>query len=40
MRESTTKVVELAVEDAGILADIDAPHDLHDQLRQSRIDPN
>jgi molybdenum cofactor cytidylyltransferase len=38
LREPTTKVIELPVEDAGILVDIDAPEDLRKLLRHSRVD--
>jgi molybdenum cofactor cytidylyltransferase len=40
LKEPTTKVIELPVEDAGALFDIDAPEDLRDFLRQNRIDPS
>ena len=40
LREPTTKVIELPVEDAGVLVDIDAPEDLGNLLGHSRVDPS
>ncbi len=40
LSEPTTKLIELAVEDAGILADIDTPEDLRDLAGRNPIERN